>query len=241
MAAPSCDRADPVSAARSSSSSKVKPSDLPFATSAASPTPNSRILSFGSPSGGDAPSLSRTLSNKSSKSNKTSSPPESVNSGKGAAAAAAVPRPTKDDSESEESEEEDDDAPPARKSSNGKGAAAGGAAVLATQQTESPDNSDLESEEESDEYASPKGAADSSESEEEEDSDAEARRPRAQSDSAVISEKAPRKKKQMSRAATIAMETMEKDMKTRGKKGKPLSSLTADDVALTEEDIQEVS
>jgi len=43
----------------------------------------------------------------------------------------------------------------------------------------------------------------------------------------------------MSRAAKIANEKMEENVKTRTKLGKPLAQLTADDVQLTEADVKE--
>lgn len=45
--------------------------------------------------------------------------------------------------------------------------------------------------------------------------------------------------KEKSKAARLAQEMMDRDVQGRSKKGKPLSSLTFDDVKLTEEDIKE--
>lgn len=53
-------------------------------------------------------------------------------------------------------------------------------------------------------------------------------------------DQASRRKGPLSRAAKIARDTMARDVKTRGKLGKPLASLSYEDVALSDDDIQEV-
>lgn len=50
-----------------------------------------------------------------------------------------------------------------------------------------------------------------------------------------------RRRRHPSRAAKIATETMAKEVKTRNKLGKPLASLTQEDVALSDQDVEDVS
>lgn len=147
-------------------------------------------------------------------------------------------------------EEADEESSPERpapvrrsSSSNGKangtalaaagGAVAGGAAAAAAGNKDGESSSD-----EFDEEAS-LDDADTSEEEEEDES----RKPQvklAPRPNKVGTEaRAPTPRAGKSKAAKIAIAKMEEDIQLRGKLGKPLSQLTAQDVALTPEDIKE--
>ncbi|KDE04974.1 hypothetical protein MVLG_04622 [Microbotryum lychnidis-dioicae p1A1 Lamole] len=228
----------------SSRGGKVKASDL-TASFAGSASPNSRLLSLENDRSGGGASLSRSLSNKSN----------------GGAGAARLPKPAvtseseEEDSASEHnSEESEDDAPKRGAALRGKttfGSAKSNNIKRSTSKAGN-ENDDEYAEEVStdDEYAHPvKGApvAAGTNSYDSDDSDAPPKRAAepqkrgpSQRNKVNSSEaKNPAKRQNMSRAAKLATEAMEKDVKLRPKLGKPLSSLTSDDVALQESDVKE--
>lgn len=253
----------------SSGSSKkgvVKPGDLPFNTTATA-SPNSRILALGGEGAATRPGVNRTRSSTSVTSNgsatrRTEEDSESE-SGSGSdeeseeseeseeETPAPPPKVKRTPSGSSQTE---------RSSSGGiiaatTGAVTGAAAAAASavlpgaKRTESPTNDDdsveeygsmeseesEESSEEEDDYAPPRRTAGARSAR------AEKARAASMPDGVEDDRSGKRDRRKMSRAATIAQETMEKDMKTRNKKGKPLETLKPEDVALTDEDIAEVS
>lgn len=144
----------------------------------------------------------------------------------------------------------------------GAAAAAGAAAVSVlpgSKRTESPTQDDDDSveeygsldseseeseEEDEDEYAPPRRSGGSSAAAAAAATPSKGKSGRARAATVpdgVEGERGGKKeRRKMSRAATIAQETMNKDINLRHKKGKPLDTLKAEDVALTDKDIDEV-
>ncbi|ORY90242.1 hypothetical protein BCR35DRAFT_299838 [Leucosporidium creatinivorum] len=222
-----------------SSTAKVKPSELPFAASTSPITPNSRILS---PPAGDALARSPSASTQS----KTSSPPESVNSSVAAGSSVASPAGAMEEDSGEESDEEEEATAPApRNGSNGVNGAAAALAVtsITTSGHGTPSSTANASQNGSTPAkSSPKnlnGSSDSPLSSSEEDEFVEARDGNATDSAESSGAGTTRRKGPLSRAAEIARDTMARDVKTRGKLGKPLASLSYEDVALSDEDVKE--
>ncbi|GAA5901953.1 hypothetical protein JCM5296_006311 [Sporobolomyces johnsonii] len=222
-----------------SSKSKVKPSDLAFPLNSASP--NSRILSL--PTDSHAPSPSRRASTLSPTSDHgpsddpatavstTASLREQEGMNRSAAGAAAA------------------GAAAASANRNTSRGVNGHSSDLSSNDRPSPTSPPLDSpgdvddsnSEAFDSAASASGDSDFEDVEEAPVAAVEAApsRPRAGTSSSAGTPAGARRKGPMSRAARITVAKMEEDVKTRAKLGKPLTSLTAEDVALTEEDIKE--
>lgn len=213
----------------------MKPSELNFSANLNSASPNSRILSSDSNAGAPLARSFSSISRTSTTNSNGATPPR---------------HPAAVDLESEESQE-DGPRRPQRSSSittpTKKVSRNSNGTVVSPVRTDSPTDLDEESKD-SDEYASP--AFDEASKEEGDDEFVEAQDGRRRSlggdgglsegDAKAAGRSASRGRRK-SRAATIAAEAMEAEINLRGKKGKPLSSLVYDDVALTEADIKEVS
>ncbi|SCV68621.1 BQ2448_742 [Microbotryum intermedium] len=233
----------------SSKGGKVKASDL-TASFANSASPNSRLLSLENDRSGGGASLSRSLSNKS-------------NGGASAARSPklAVASDTESDEEESASEHSSDDDEESEEEAPKRGAllqrttisgsAKSNSSKRGTSKAGDDDDDDYEEEASTDdEYAhSVKGApvAAGANSDDSDDSDAppkqaaepQKRGPSQRNKVDPREIKKPVKRQNMNRAAKLANEAMEKDIKLRSKLGKPLTSLTWDDVALKESDIKE--
>ncbi|GAA5939896.1 hypothetical protein JCM1841_000520 [Sporobolomyces salmonicolor] len=226
-------------ASKASSKSKVKPSELAFPLNSASP--NSRILSL--PTDSPASSPSRRAS--------TLSPTSSHGPSGDPATAVSTAAPLRDQE--------------GTKRSTAGAAAAGAAAASVSRNTSggangrssdqspngrlSPSSPPLASPGDlngshSEAFDSAASASGNSDFEDAEEApvvaiEATSSRPRAGISSSSSTRTGACRKGPMSRAARLTAEKMEEDVKTRAKLGKPLASLTAEDVALTEEDIKE--
>lgn len=159
------------------------------------------------------------------------------------------------DEEDEEDSGEDERGAPSKAprqqdtKANGNGtakAAAAGAAgggilggiLGSSKRTESPEKDAKASDNSSIEEEADPSEDDDSESEEEDDD--EYGDHRAALNDGVEEDRAQGKsKRKTSRAAQIAIDKMNEEVNLRNKKGKPLANLTAQDVVLTDEDLQE--
>lgn len=241
---PDPERTEPaltLEARRASTSSKVKPSDLRFPINSASP--NSRILSVPTDGNGFTPAANA---------NNAGSPRPS-NKSPALARRPSLSRTSSAGSVGRSADEGDDESPerpaPVRRSSssNGvaRGAAAGGAVAAATTAAAGKKSTaaDADVDSSSDEFDEAASLEDADTSSEEEEDDTSRNKPQvklAPRPSKVGTEaRAPTPRAGKSKAAKIAIAKMEEDIQLRGKLGKPLSQLTAQDVALTPEDVKE--
>ncbi|BGP28476.1 hypothetical protein JCM10296v2_000211 [Rhodotorula toruloides] len=227
-------------ASKASSSSRVKASDLRFPINSASP--NSRILSVPTDGNGFTPAANNA--------NNASSPRPS-NKSPALARRPSLSRTSSAGSVARLADEADEESPerpaPVRRSSSSNGvahgAAAGGAvAAAATGAASKKSTADADVDSSSDEFDEAASLEDAHTSSEEEE-DSSRNKPQvklAPRPSKVGTEaRAPTPRAGKSKAAKIAIAKMEEDIQLRGKLGKPLSQLTAQDVALTPEDVEE--
>jgi hypothetical protein len=119
-------------------------------------------------------------------------------------------------------------------------AGAGGVAgVVNGRKKDSPPLSDSDSEGDSSSNEYEEAAEGSEDEEDAVVGDEERVRPRPGRRSSSASAAGKKRTGPMSKAAKIAQDKMEENVKTRNKLGKPLAQLTAQDVALTEADVKE--